>query len=214
MTKTRRILVLVGVLSLFILVGCTQNIVKSYNDSTDSENGNDKGFASSSTDPFGLNFSFLYPSDYTMTYQELDTSFFTAYCRGPVTEPDLYNSPLITVDIARIGEFAPKAKIAIQESILDLKRGTILDFYPHKNLFFEEYMVKVGEIQGWELTASFTTELVVNNGNSSEIGINLRTVFFDYHKYTYRISVISSASSFDSAVSAYEHLLNTFKIIE
>jgi hypothetical protein len=208
------------ILSLLLLSGCGQNAVPVKTYTPESQSDSDISFAYVFNEVHGPAFSFSYPSECTMADRS-DMSSFTAYIKGPVLSSGVYGSPLITLYAARIGKNAPRADSAVQESISQLEAGTILDFGAITDLRLDRYPVLVGEIQGWEISAyfkilsSFTQKTspakLSDYDTSNEPLVALRVVFFDYKGYTYRISVISYAAAFDSAL--YEHIVRTFKIL-
>jgi hypothetical protein len=76
--------------------------------------------------------------------------------------------------------------------------------------------VVVGRIQGWEVKYSFTNypRNAFTVDHTKPTSMIERDIYFDYEGMSFRIDLYSDAAIIDKTGKAYEHILQTFKLLE
>jgi hypothetical protein len=202
---------------------CGVNKVITY---TPMNNANDGKYSSFSATGIPL-FSFEYPVDYVITSYHPMPEFtgtsvmLRTLASIPPTTTMTDQIPLdfvfnnIYIDIVYLNEYAPPAEAAVDNIAVEYKRyeesGSVKDF----KIIYKRQVV-VGGVKGWEIEYSFINypETFAGYDTSHPMPLIVRNVYFDYKDMSFNISLFSDAAIIDKTEKAYEHILQTFKLLE
>jgi hypothetical protein len=173
-------------------------------------------------------FSFEYPVDYVITsYQPMPEFPGTSLMLGTLasippttTMTDQISSDLIlnSIDIYindYLDDDVPTAEAAVDNIAVEYaqyeKEGGVKDF----KIIYKRQVV-VGGVKGWEIKYSFINYPRIFFGRDYNHPTPLidRQVYFDYKDMSFNIGLFSDASIIDKTEKAYEHILQTFKLLE
>jgi hypothetical protein len=162
-------------------------------------------------------FSFEYPSDYQLSsYQPMPAISLTSVI---LSVPNAEVSKIKSVEIyvqapyEALSDAEAYMKYTINNDKKDVRNGFVKDFK-----IIEKNKMIIGEIQGWELIVSFyvTGKPVhgFDDASPTERPVVSRYLFFDYRGMIWKVIVSSTTDVADQAKLDYEHIIQTFKILD
>ena len=217
----RSILLVISFL-LFTFSGCRIDKIITYTPVNNTSGEIYSTFSATEIPPF----SFEYPNNYVITsYQSMprfpSTSVLLRTIESlPVTtitdeapKDFIFNG--IDVYIAYFNEYVPTAETAIDNIAVKYEQyeeaGHVKDF----KIIYKRQVV-VGGFKGWEIKYSFIKYEITLIGidYSHPTPLVVRQVYFDYQDMSFNLILTSDASIIDKTEKGYEHILQTFKLLE
>jgi hypothetical protein len=189
-------------------------------------NANDEKYSSFVATGIPL-FSFEYPVNYVIkSYQpmpEFDSTSVllrTLESIPPTTTMTdeapsglIFNN--IDIYINYLGDYVPPAETAVNDIAVKFEHyeaaGSVKDF----KIIYKRQVV-AGGVKGREIEYSFINypETLTGYDISHPIPLISREVYFDYKGMSFNVRLTSDASIIDKTEKAYEHILQTFKLLE
>jgi hypothetical protein len=107
------------------------------------------------------------------------------------------------------------ADMAVDETTVELKRLETEGHIDNLRVVYKKQVV-VGGIQGWEVKHSLTDypQNALGIDRTKPTSMISRDIYFDYKDMSFNISLFSDATIIDETEKAYEHILQTFKLLE
>jgi hypothetical protein len=193
MNKNLRILVVMAMLAAFVGMSL----------SCDSSS---TGYKTFSLEKGIGHFSFEYPARYKVEITEVRTDLqYTHVTFSSPFSKELRDSTFITVFVAPPDDASPNSEALLEKS---LASAEVLDDFR----FVERFSLTVAGVQGQEVVYSYGR--LVSNYENVRIPEFMREVYFDRGGLIWSVSMRSNQSMAEADEADFEHVLQTFKILE
>lgn len=168
-----------------------------------------------------LAYSFEYPVEYIIKGDQYmhvmlcppEPTQTTTICITDISNVVVFN--YIYIDISAFSDYTSTADIELGKSILENQKLEAIGYIKDFKVIYKRQVV-VGGIKGWEAKYSFINYPRGFGVIDYDIPIYSieRIVFFDYDNVSFKVNLISDASIMDRTEKGFEHILQTFKLLE